>query len=63
VTLSGGVATFFADGQTADDVIAAARRALRRAKQGGGNRIEAAERTERGGSPAADALAAEEPER
>ncbi len=63
VTLSGGVATFFADGQTAEDVIAAARRALRRAKQGGGNRVEAAERTERGGSPAADALAAEEPER
>lgn len=63
VTLSGGVATFLADGQTAEDVIAAARRALRRAKQGGGNRVEAAERAERGGSPAADALAAEGPER
>lgn len=57
VTLSGGVATFFADGETAEDVLTAARRALRRAKQGGGNRVEAAERADRVGTQA-DALAA-----
>jgi diguanylate cyclase (GGDEF)-like protein len=47
VTVSGGVATFLADGETADDVLAAAGRALRRAKQGGGNRVEGAERADR----------------
>ncbi len=62
VSMSGGVATFFADGSVAEDVIAAARRALRRAKQGGGNRVEAAERTERGGNRHTDALPAREPE-
>ncbi len=63
VTLSGGVAAFFADGQTAEDVIAAARRALRRAAHGGGNRIEAAARADSGENRSADTLAAEEPER
>jgi len=58
--VSGGVATFFVDGETADDVLTAARRALRRAKQGGGNRIEAAERAVRGASRQTDALAAGE---
>jgi GGDEF domain-containing protein len=62
VSMSGGVATFFADGSVAEDVIAAARRALRRAKQGGGNRVEAAERADRGGSRQPDALPATEPE-
>jgi diguanylate cyclase (GGDEF)-like protein len=47
VTVSGGVATFLTDGETADDVLAAASRALRRAKQGGGNRIEGADRADR----------------
>jgi diguanylate cyclase (GGDEF)-like protein len=61
VSVSGGVATFFADGSVAEDVIAAARRALRRAKQGGGDRVEAAVRADRGGSRQADALPAGEP--
>jgi hypothetical protein len=60
--MSGGVATFFADGSVEEDVIAAARRALRRAKQGGGNRVEAAERADRGGNRETDALPAGEPE-
>jgi diguanylate cyclase (GGDEF)-like protein len=62
VTVSGGVATFFADGETADDVLAAASRALRRAKRGGGNRVEGAERADREGHPQPDALPATEPE-
>jgi diguanylate cyclase (GGDEF)-like protein len=62
VTVSGGVATFLTDGETADDVLAAASRALRRAKQGGGNRIEGAERADREGSRQPDALPATEPE-
>jgi diguanylate cyclase (GGDEF)-like protein len=47
VTVSGGVATFLTDGETADDVLAAASRALRRARQGKGNRIEGAEHADR----------------
>jgi diguanylate cyclase (GGDEF)-like protein len=61
-TVSGGVATFFADGETAEDVLTAARRALRRAKQGGGNRVEAAERVGRGANRQTDPLAAGEPD-
>jgi len=62
VTVSGGVATFFTDGETAEDVLTAARRALRRAKQGGGNRVEAAERAVQGANRQTDPLAAGEPE-
>jgi diguanylate cyclase (GGDEF)-like protein len=63
VTVSGGVATFFTDGETADDVLAAASRAMRRAKQGGGNRVEGAERADREGSRQPDTLPATEPDR
>ncbi|MFZ5861454.1 MAG: ATP-binding protein [Nitrospirota bacterium] len=47
LTVSGGVATFLADGETADHVLASADRALKRAQQNGGNRVEGAEQVDR----------------
>jgi diguanylate cyclase (GGDEF)-like protein len=44
LTMSGGVASFFTDADTAEGLVQGALRALRRARDAGGNRVEGAER-------------------
>ena len=60
LTVSGGVAAFFADAETADELVAAALGALRRARLGGGNRIEGPERETREAKGDGHALAADD---
>ncbi len=60
LTVSGGVAAFFADAETADELVAAALGALRRARLAGGNRIEGPERETREAKGEGHALAADD---
>jgi diguanylate cyclase (GGDEF)-like protein len=60
LTVSGGVVAFFADAETADELVAAALDALRRARLAGGNRIEGPERETREAKGDGHALAADD---
>lgn len=60
LTVSGGVAAFFADAETADELVTAALGALSRARLAGGNRVEGPERETREAKGDGHALAADD---
>ncbi|MBI3606876.1 MAG: diguanylate cyclase [Nitrospirae bacterium] len=61
LTVSGGVAAFFSDAETAEGLVEAAFRALQRAQREGGNRVDGADGGDRDTHREPDALAANDP--
>jgi len=61
LTVSGGVASFFSDAETAEGLVEAAFRALRKAQHEGGNRVDGADKGDPETHREPDALAANDP--